>query len=228
MEWWRRRLKISSAVDPIEANALRGGRLSMRDSVVVSQPDPDLERLRRLGRPRGRLHPDRLGRRLAARQVLRSPPQRSAPDRRLRRGRRDRGGLRRADHRRVLRLRADRRRLFGRQRRADPGRLARGRADRAMARRRALSHRDPEGRRRRRRAISGADRARAVVSGVGIAVMRGFARCSSACWQQAAGLAAPGRSAASSSAASRSSRRRCWRPATAPWCSTSSATWRSA
>jgi CIC family chloride channel protein len=36
MEWWRRRLKISNAVDPIEANALRGGHLSMRDSVVVS------------------------------------------------------------------------------------------------------------------------------------------------------------------------------------------------
>jgi CIC family chloride channel protein len=36
MEWSRRRLKISNAVDPIEANALRGGRLSARDSVVVS------------------------------------------------------------------------------------------------------------------------------------------------------------------------------------------------
>jgi CIC family chloride channel protein len=36
MEWSRRRLKIASAVDPIEANALRGGRLSARDSVVVS------------------------------------------------------------------------------------------------------------------------------------------------------------------------------------------------
>ncbi|MGY3134860.1 H+/Cl- antiporter ClcA [Bradyrhizobium sp. USDA 4501] len=36
MEWSRRRLKISSAVDPIEANALRGGHLSLRDSVVVS------------------------------------------------------------------------------------------------------------------------------------------------------------------------------------------------
>ncbi|MBR0826336.1 chloride channel protein [Bradyrhizobium manausense] len=36
MEWSRRRLKISNAVDPIEANALRGGSLSMRDSVVVS------------------------------------------------------------------------------------------------------------------------------------------------------------------------------------------------
>jgi chloride channel protein, CIC family len=36
MEWSRRRWKISNAVDPIEANALRGGRLSLRDSVVVS------------------------------------------------------------------------------------------------------------------------------------------------------------------------------------------------
>jgi chloride channel protein, CIC family len=36
MEWWRRRLKISNAVDPIEANALRGGRLSIRDSAMVS------------------------------------------------------------------------------------------------------------------------------------------------------------------------------------------------
>ncbi len=36
MERWRRRLKISNAVDPIEANALRGGHLSLRDSVVVS------------------------------------------------------------------------------------------------------------------------------------------------------------------------------------------------
>jgi chloride channel protein, CIC family len=36
MEWSRRRWKIASAVDPIEANALRGGHLSLRDSVVVS------------------------------------------------------------------------------------------------------------------------------------------------------------------------------------------------
>jgi chloride channel protein, CIC family len=36
MEWSRRRLKLSNAVDPIEANALRGGRLSLRDSMVVS------------------------------------------------------------------------------------------------------------------------------------------------------------------------------------------------
>jgi CIC family chloride channel protein len=36
MEFWRRRRKIPSAVDPIEANALRGGRMSPRDSLVVS------------------------------------------------------------------------------------------------------------------------------------------------------------------------------------------------
>ncbi|WP_316229165.1 chloride channel protein [Bradyrhizobium sp. SZCCHNR1070] len=36
MEWLRRRWKLGAAVDPVEANALRGGRLSMRDSVVVT------------------------------------------------------------------------------------------------------------------------------------------------------------------------------------------------
>src|ERR1035437_4199543 len=36
MEWSRRHWKICSAVDPIEANALRGGLLSLPDSVVVS------------------------------------------------------------------------------------------------------------------------------------------------------------------------------------------------
>jgi CIC family chloride channel protein len=36
MEWLRRRWKIASAVDPVEANALRGGRLSLRDSIIVS------------------------------------------------------------------------------------------------------------------------------------------------------------------------------------------------
>ena len=36
MEWSRRRWKIANAVDPIEANALRGGHLSLRDSIVVS------------------------------------------------------------------------------------------------------------------------------------------------------------------------------------------------
>lgn len=37
MEWSRRRWKITNAVDPVEANALRGGHLSMRDSIAVSR-----------------------------------------------------------------------------------------------------------------------------------------------------------------------------------------------
>ena len=36
MEWWRRSRKVPQAVDPVEANALRGGRMSLRDSLVVS------------------------------------------------------------------------------------------------------------------------------------------------------------------------------------------------
>lgn len=36
MEVWRRRRNIPLAVDPVEANALRGGQMSLRDSVVVS------------------------------------------------------------------------------------------------------------------------------------------------------------------------------------------------
>lgn len=36
MEWFRQRRGIFSATDPVEANALRGGSMSMRDSLVVS------------------------------------------------------------------------------------------------------------------------------------------------------------------------------------------------
>ena len=36
MEWWRRHRNIPAAVDPVEANALRGGRMSLRDSLIVS------------------------------------------------------------------------------------------------------------------------------------------------------------------------------------------------
>ncbi len=36
MEWWRRYTKGRVGVDPIEANALRGGRMSLRDSIVIS------------------------------------------------------------------------------------------------------------------------------------------------------------------------------------------------
>ncbi len=34
-EFWRRRFKLGGSVDPIEANALRGGRLSLRDGLIV-------------------------------------------------------------------------------------------------------------------------------------------------------------------------------------------------
>ena len=36
MELWRRSLNARTPVDPIEANALRGGRMSLRDSLIVS------------------------------------------------------------------------------------------------------------------------------------------------------------------------------------------------
>jgi CIC family chloride channel protein len=36
METWRRKRKIRAAVDPVEANALRGGRMSLRDSLFVA------------------------------------------------------------------------------------------------------------------------------------------------------------------------------------------------
>jgi chloride channel protein, CIC family len=36
MEWSRRRWNIQNATDPVEANALRGGNMSLRDSLVVS------------------------------------------------------------------------------------------------------------------------------------------------------------------------------------------------
>ncbi len=36
IEIWRRRLRARTTVDPVEANALRGGRMSLRDSVVVA------------------------------------------------------------------------------------------------------------------------------------------------------------------------------------------------
>ena len=114
MEWSRRRLKITNAVDPIEANALRGGRLSLRDSVIVSGQtlisngcgaSVGLEAgYTQIGSGAASL----LG------QFLNLRAQRFAADRRLRLGGCDRGGLRRADHRRVLCLRTDRRGLCGR------------------------------------------------------------------------------------------------------------------
>ena len=66
------------AVDPIEANALYGGRMSLNDSLIVVAADHHLERRRRLDRAGGRLHPDRLGHRLAVRPHVPRPTQRPA------------------------------------------------------------------------------------------------------------------------------------------------------
>ncbi len=82
--------------------------MSLRDSVSVAVPERDLERLVRLGRPGGRLHPDLRRHRLSAGDQLRD----AAGDLRTLVGcgaGRHRGGLRGAAHRRVLRLRADHR-----------------------------------------------------------------------------------------------------------------------
>jgi hypothetical protein len=55
MEWSRRRWKISAAVDPIEANALRGGHISLRDSIVVFQ-----ESLKKISKPTEPFAPARI------------------------------------------------------------------------------------------------------------------------------------------------------------------------
>ena len=63
--YWPRR-----AIDPIEANALYGGRMSLNDSLVVVPANGAVERVRRLGRAGGRIHADRLGLRVADRAQL--------------------------------------------------------------------------------------------------------------------------------------------------------------
>ena len=124
----------------------RGQRAARRTHVAQPEPaggDPNrnLERLRRVGRARGRLCPDRGRRRLVSRESGRDLRRQDlAHAGRLRRGRRDRGGVRRAADRRLLRLRAHHRRLFARQR--DPGlrRHARRIAHHPGGHRRALRH----------------------------------------------------------------------------------------
>src|SRR5579871_4107304 len=36
IDFWRAQRKLPSAVDPVEANALRGGRMSLKDSLLVA------------------------------------------------------------------------------------------------------------------------------------------------------------------------------------------------
>ena len=63
---WRARKKLPPAVDPVEANALRGGRMSLADSAPRRRADGGVQRLRRVGRPGGRLRADRRRRRVCA------------------------------------------------------------------------------------------------------------------------------------------------------------------
>ena len=81
-----------------------------RKACCVAAQTVTLERLRRVGRTGGGLCADRRRRRLQARREPQSAPAGSAHAGRLRRGRGDRGGLRRAADGRLLRLRADHRR----------------------------------------------------------------------------------------------------------------------
>ena len=65
---WLARKKAPPAVDPVEANALRGGRMSLSSEPAGGDPNRNLERLRRVGRARGRLCPDRGRGRLVSRE----------------------------------------------------------------------------------------------------------------------------------------------------------------
>ena len=54
------RARRRALVDSVEANALHGGQMSMKDSLIISGQTHDLQRLRRLGRARGGLCADGL------------------------------------------------------------------------------------------------------------------------------------------------------------------------
>ena len=100
----------------------RGKRALRRQALPQGQPDrrgaDDLvQRRRRLGRARGRLHADRLGARVPARPLVPAAAQRPAVAGGLRRRRRHRGRVQRAADGRLLCLRAGDRHLLAR----DPG-----------------------------------------------------------------------------------------------------------
>lgn len=99
----------------------RGQRVARRTHVAPPKPsggdaDCDLEWLWRIDRARGRLCVDRRRRRLASGRKIALAPAGSPRARRWRRGRRDRGSVRRSPHGRLLRFRAHCRRLFARKR----------------------------------------------------------------------------------------------------------------
>ena len=121
------RYRPRRAVDPIEANALYGGRMSLNDSLIVVA-QTSCQRRRRLGRAGGRLHPDRLRHGVPLRPHVPRAAQRPAAARRLRRLGRHRRRLRCAAHRRLLRLRTGDRHLHARHSRPGRGRRRRRRS----------------------------------------------------------------------------------------------------
>src|ERR1700693_5940388 len=119
MDRWRRARKSPPTVDPIEANALHGGKLSVRDGLlVVAQTLISNGCGASVGLEAGYAQigsagPSRTGTPLAF------PRHGVPPSVRLRRGGGDRGRFRGAADGRLLRLRTDRGRVFARQRRPD-------------------------------------------------------------------------------------------------------------
>ena len=162
---WRDRRLARSQEGAARSRSGRGQRLARRTHVAPPEPpcgdaDRDLERLRRIGRARGGLCADRRRRRLVSGREIALAPAGSAHARRLRGGRRDCGGVRRAADGRLLRFRAHHRRLFARQRdsrlRRHPRRVAHHPGDHRRALRHHSAHRRPADVRRLWRA----DRAR--------------------------------------------------------------------
>ena len=124
---WRR----GREVDPIEANALHGGRMSIRGSLIVAAQTVWSSGVgASVGLEAGYTQ---LASGIASRigRAFPPAPRRSAHPGRLRRRRRDRRRVRGAAGRRLLRLRADHRQLFGHQ----PGAGRDRRADRLSGRR---------------------------------------------------------------------------------------------
>ena len=116
------RFRPRRTVDPIEANALFGGRMSLNGSlIVVLQTIMSNGVGASVGLEAG-LHPDRIGDRLPLGPRVPGPAQRSAAAGRLRRGRGDRRRVQCAADRRVLCVRTGDRHLYSGVVRAGRGR----------------------------------------------------------------------------------------------------------
>ena len=157
---WLARRKAPPAVDPVEANALRGGRMSLRQSLLVATQTVISNGCgASVGLEAGYAQIGAgVASYLGVRSRLRRQDLRDAG--RLRGGRRDCGGVRRAAHGRLLRFRAHHRRLFARQRNSRLRRHPRRVAHHPGDHRRALRHHSAHGRPADVRRLWRADRAR--------------------------------------------------------------------